>query len=85
MIVSLQHASPSRKPWLPYIEAKLASLLLNTKLEPTGEFDKTKARCVLDGSPRFMQKGVHFATVFAPTLGLETGRILQAYAVGTNK
>ena len=32
-----------------------------------------------------MKKGVHFATVFAPTPGLEMSRILQAYAVGNNK
>ena len=56
-------------------------MLLTTKIRPSGEFDKTKARYVLQGDPQHMQKGVHFSVVFAPTPGLETGRILQAYAV----
>ena len=60
-------------------------MLLNTKIKPSGEFDKAKARYVLQGDPQHMQKGVHFSVVFAPTPGLETGRILQAYAVGNNK
>jgi hypothetical protein len=60
-------------------------MLLNTKIKPSGEFDKAKARYVLQGDPQHLQKGVHFSVVFAPTPGLETGRILQAYAVGNNK
>ena len=60
-------------------------MLLNTKVKPSGEFDKAKARYVLQGDPQHMQKGVHFSLVFAPTPGLESRLILQAYAVGTGR
>jgi len=60
-------------------------MLLNTKITPEGDFDKAKARAVLQGDPRHMQKGVHFSVVFAPSPGLGSTRMLQAYAVGENK
>ena len=40
-----------------------------------------KARMYIDGSPRFMQKGVHYEESYAHTPKQETSRLLSALAV----
>ena len=57
-------------------------LLLNTKVNPDGSFQKVKARSVLSGDR--MIKGLHYSVVFCASPTLAASKILQGMIVKKN-
>lgn len=54
------------------------TVVLDHKFDSDGVLDRLKARICLRGTPRYMQKGVHFDETFASTPNANTMRILMA-------
>ncbi len=57
-------------------------LLLNTKVNPEGSFQKAKARSVLPGDR--MMKGLHYSVVFCASPTLAASKILRRMIVREN-
>ena len=53
-----------------------------SKMLPTGEFDRPKIRKIIQGHKYAMKKNVHYDRTFTPTPSLDSSRILEAYSVG---
>ena len=56
-------------------------LMFTVKYLPDGRVDKYKARCIVQGHPGSMFKGVHYNETFSASPKVTTSRILQALSV----
>jgi len=59
-------------------------ILLSSKIKPSGEFDRAKARSVLQGDKRHMTKGIHYSVVFCASPSLVANKVMQGLAVKDN-
>ena len=72
-----------RRNFVPRMTIVPMKLLLNTKVNPDGSFQKTKCRQVLQGiKGKYMHEGIHFSIVFAAAPSTYVQRMMQALAVG---
>ena len=59
-------------------------MLLSVKVRPNGSFEKCKGREIAAGHKGHMQRGVHFAVVFAATPAVATSIVLKALSCHAN-